>query len=92
MKCPQCGAEIPENSATCPACGFSLASPAPASSKGKTWWLTLKLTMTVGAILALFEIVLLSFGKAYSTPILVLGMGLLLIGYLAMRLLKIDSD
>ncbi len=91
MKCPHCGAEIPENSATCPACGYSLdASPTPKS--GKFWWLTLKLTMTVGAILALFEIVLLAFGKAYSTPILVLGMGLLLIGYLAMRLLKIESD
>ncbi len=92
MKCPQCGAELPESATTCPACGFSLISQSPEPRRGKIWWLSLKLSMTIGAILALFEIFLLAFGKAYSTPILILGMGLLLIGYLAMRLLKIESD
>lgn len=92
MKCPQCGAGIPENHVVCPVCGFILDSPPPAAKKNRFWWLTLRMSMTIGAILALFEIFLLAFGKAYSAPILVLGMGLFLIGYLAMRLAKIESD
>ena len=92
MKCPRCGAEIPENRAVCRVCGFGATGRSSASKRNHFWAITLKMGMTIGAVLSLFEIFLLSFGKAYSTPILVLGMGLVVLGYLAMRLMKIESD
>ncbi|NOY78765.1 MAG: hypothetical protein GXO76_12950 [Calditrichaeota bacterium] len=46
--------------------------------------------MTLGSILALFEVFRLVLGETYSMPVLVLGLGLLLVGYIAMRIFQVD--
>ncbi len=95
MKCPTCGADIPEGSHKCPVCGSEIPGD-PTDSKipsgSKFWFFAIKIAMTIGAILSLFEIFLLTISKNYSMPFLVLGLGLLLVGYIVMRAFHVDYD
>jgi len=93
MKCPMCGADIPEGELNCPVCGFDIQSDTeqpPTPHRTKYGSILLKFAMTLGSILALFEVFRLVLGETYSMPVLVLGLGLLLVGYIAMRIFQVD--
>jgi len=93
MECPICGADILEGDCNCPICGFEILSDTEQTSspyRTNLWSIVLKFAMTLGSILALFEIFRLVIGETYSMPVLILGLGLLLVGYIAMRVFHVD--
>jgi len=92
MICPKCGADIPEGSIKCPICGHEISGNPANPSRSQFWFLSLKIAMTIGAILSLFEIYFWAANKNYSMPLLATGLGLLIVGYILMRVFNLNYE